>query len=132
MRERLKSLQRLLSVQKDMHRLAEWKLGRLEGQLHRLREERQRLIVYLDNDHVMGLAYSKSIFERLRALDAAEARMTHERDAQRMLLLDGARRMGQVSHAAEAAADNCRRDDEKRELDAAIEAALNRQDASLR
>ncbi|MGO9132849.1 MAG: hypothetical protein ACLP8A_02210 [Methylovirgula sp.] len=132
MRERLKSLQRLLSVQKDMHRLAEWKLGRLEGQLHRLREERQRLIVYLDNDQVMGLAYSKSIFERLRALDAAEARMTHERDAQRLLLLEGARRMGQVSHAAEAAADDCRRDDEKRELDAAIEAALNRQDASLR
>ena len=37
-----------------------------------------------------------------------------------------------LAHAAEAAADQCRRSEERRELDAAIEAALNRQHASFR
>jgi hypothetical protein len=132
MRQRLKSLQRLLAVQKDLHRLAEWRFARLEQQLHTLRGEQQRLLSYLDGDRLFGLAYTKPIFERLRALETAKGRLTHERDEQRLIMLQGARRMGQVAHVTEVVADECRREDEKRELDAAIEAALNRTDASFR
>lgn len=132
MRQRLKSLQRLLSVQKDMHRLVEWRFIGLERQLHLLDQERTRLFSFLDNDSLIGLAYSKPIFERLRALEEAKARLTLERDAQREVLLQGALRMEQITHATERVAEHCRREDEKRELDATIEAALNRTDASPR
>jgi uncharacterized protein YkuJ len=132
MRQRLKSLQRLHSVQKDMHRLAEWRFAKLEHQLHMLGVEQKRLIAFLDEDRLFTLAYTQAIINRLRALDEAKARLTRERQEQTLLLLEGARRMGQVAHATEAVAEECRRDDEKRELDAAIEAALNRADASFR
>jgi hypothetical protein len=132
MRPRLKSLQRLFAVQKDMHRLAEWRFAALERQLDSLQKERDRLVSYLDDDRLFTLAYTKTIVERLRVLEETKQQVMQARDAQRLVLLQNARRMGQIAHAAEAAADQCRRSDERRELDAAIEAALNRQHASLR
>jgi hypothetical protein len=132
MRQRLKSLQRLLCVQKDMHRLAEWRFAKLESQLHVLGTEQKRLIAYLDDERLFTLAYTQAIVERLRALEEAKARLTRERDAQSRGLLEGARRIGLVTHAADAVAADCRRDDEKRDLDAAIDAALCRPGASLR
>lgn len=130
MRSRLKSLQRLLSVQKDMHRLAEWRFAKFEHQLHVLGEEQKRLMGHLGDERLA--AFTKSIIDRLKALDEAKARLIREREAQRALLLEGARRMGQVANATEAVADECRRAGEKAELDAAIDAALNRKGASFR
>lgn len=132
MRQRLKSLQRILTVQKDMHRLAEWRFAKLERQLHALHAEQKRLLSYLDDERLFTIAYTKPILERLRALEEAKARLTRQRDEQSLILLEDARRMGQVMNAAEAVAEQCRRHDEKRELDAAIDAALSRAAASLR
>lgn len=132
MRERLKSLQRLHSVQKDMYKLAEWRFARLERQLHLLGEEQKRLLSYLDEDSLLSLAYSKQILERLRALEAAKVRFTHDLDVQRAAMLEDARKMGQIANAVEVAAEERRREDEKRDLAEVIEAAMNRADASFR
>ena len=126
MRQRLKSLQRLLSVQKDIHRLAEWRFAAIERQLVTLHAEEKRLMSYLDDERFFTLAYTKVIVEKLRALAEAKECFTRERQAQSRILIEGARRMGQMARATEAAAEECRRDDEKRELDGAIEATLNR------
>ncbi len=115
-----------------MHRLAEWRFAALERQLNALRAEQKRLISYLDDERLFTLAYTKTIVDRLRALAEAKERLTRERDEQSRILLQGARRMGQVTHATEAVAEHCRRDEERRELDAAIDAALNRPGASFR
>lgn len=132
MRQRLKSLQRVLSVQKDLHRLAEWRFAKIERNLQMLRAEQERLLAHLDSEQLFATAFAKPILERLKALEEAKARLTREREEQRRLLLEDARRMGQVTNLTRAVEEHCRRDDEKRELDAAIEAALNRAAASLR
>lgn len=132
MRQRLKSLQRLSAVQKDMHRLAEWRFAALERQLDTLQKERDRLVSYLDDDRLFTLAYTTTIVERLRVLEETKQQVIQARDEQRLILLQNSRRMGQIAHAAAAVADQCRRSEERRELDAAIEAALNRQRASFR
>jgi hypothetical protein len=132
MRQRLKSLQRVLSVQKDMRRLAEWRFVKIERHLQMLRAEQERLLAHLDSEQLFATAFAKPILERLRALEEAKARLTREREEQRQLLLEDARRMGQVTNLTEAVEERCRREDEKRELDAAIEAALNRAAASFR
>lgn len=126
MRERLISLQRLLSVQKDIHSLAEWRFAAIERQLVTLQAEEKRLMAYLDDERFFTLAYTKTIVEKLRALAEAKGRLTRERQAQSRILIEGARRMGQMARATEAVGAECRRDDEKRELDEAIEATLNR------
>ncbi len=131
MRQRLKSLQRLLSVQKDMRRLAEWRFATLERQLAAMREEQKRLVSYLDDDRLFTLAYTGTIVERLRTLDESKERLAQERDEQRRILLQRSRRMGQIAHATDAVAEQCRRSDERRELDAAIDATINRQRASF-
>lgn len=127
MRQRLKSLQRLLSVQKDIHRLAEWRFAAIESRLAVLREEEKRLLSYLDDERFFTVAYTKTIVEKLRALAEAKERFLREREAQSKVLIEGARRMGQVTHTAEAVATECRCAEERRELDAAIEAMLSRQ-----
>jgi len=132
MRQRLKSLQRVLSVQKDLHRLAEWRFAKIERHLQMLRAEQERLLAHLDSEQLFATAFAKPILERLKALEEAKARLTREREEQRRLLLEDARRMGQVTNLTRAVEEQCQRDDEKRELDAAIEAALNRAAASLR
>ena len=58
-------------------------------------------------------------------------RLAQERDEQRRILLQRSRRMGQIAHATDAVAEQCRRSDERRELDAAIDATINRQRASF-
>jgi hypothetical protein len=126
MRQRLKSLQRLHAVQKDMHRLAEWRIATLDGRLAALREEEKRLMSFLDDDRFFTLAYTKIIVEKLRALAEAKERFTRQREAQSRLMIEGARLMGQVAHAVDSVATDCRRDDEKLELDFIIDAALNR------
>lgn len=132
MQQRLKSLQRLLSVQKDMHRLAEWRLVGLDRQLNALQDEQKRLISYLDDDRLFTMAYTKTIVERLRKLDETKQRLTHERNEQCRILLERSQRMGQIAHVTDAVAEQCQRIDEKHELDVAIDAAMNRQRASLR
>lgn len=132
MRQRLKSLQRVLSVQKDLHRLAEWRFAKTERHLQMLRAEQERLLVHLDSEQLIATAFAKPILERLRALEEAKARLTREREEQRQRLLEDARRMGQITNLTGAIEESCRREDEKRELDAAIEAALNRAAASFR
>jgi len=132
MPRRLKSLQRLLSVQKDLHRLAEFRFAMLERQLYALNEEHKRLIAYLDDDRLFTLAYTGTIVERLRIIEEAKQRIKRARDEQSRILLEQARRMGQLDRALEEATEEARRSNEKRELDAAIEAALSRQRASFR
>ena len=131
MQKRLKSLQRLLAVQKDMHRLAEWRFATLERQLADLDKERRRLVSCLDSDRLFALAYTRTIVERLRVLEETEQRIMQLREEQRLVLLQNARQMGQIAQAAESAAGQCRRSEEKRDLDAAIDAALHRQRASF-
>ncbi|QXX74690.1 hypothetical protein [Methylovirgula sp. HY1] len=132
MQQRLKSLQRLLSVQKDLHRLAEWRLAALARRFNALQEEQKRLITYLDDDRLFTLAYTATIAGRLRVLEETKQRCKQERDEQTRILLQRSQRMGQIAHATEAVAKQCRLHEERRELDAAIDAAINSRRASLR
>ena len=132
MQQRLKSLQRLLSVQKDLHRLAEWRLASLGRQLNALQEEQKRLITCLDDDRLFTLAYTGMIADRLHVLEGAKQRFKQERDEQTRILVQRSRRVGQIEHVTHAVAEQCRRNDEKRELDAVIDAAINSRRASFR
>ena len=62
MRQRLKSLKRVLSVQKDMHRLAEWQFAKLERQLHMLHAEHRRLLSHLDDERFFGTAFADRVW----------------------------------------------------------------------
>src|SRR5579883_152044 len=129
--QRLDSLRRILAVQRDLRRIAELRLAALNTQLQTVQANEERLVSYLDEDHVFTPAYTRTITDRLRALGRARKRFEQERDEEAERLLQSMRRVHQTERLLEEVAEDWRRLKERRELDEAIEAETNRRRASL-
>jgi hypothetical protein len=131
MQARLKSLRRILAVQKDLQRLAEWKLATLQRREADLQKDQERLVTYLDEDHSFTPTYAKTIADRLRTLGAERQRAAVEKQIQAERVLDQTRRLGQTERRVDTAAALLRRIEERQDLAEVIEAQVNRKQASL-
>ncbi len=131
MQKRHTILQRMLALQKDLRRIGELKLAAIQRQSASAVETEARLVSYLDENHIYTPAYMKTLADKLQAIGRAKRRLAQEAEDQTKVLLECRRRMGQVERALEGVADQARRADERRDLDAAIEAELNRKGAGL-
>jgi hypothetical protein len=131
MQARLKSLRRILAVQKDLQRLAEWKLATLQRKEADLQKDQERLVTYLDEDHSFTPAYAKTISDRLRTLAGERQRAAVEKQIQAERVLDQTRRLGQTERRVDTAAALLRRIEERQDLAEVIEAQVNRKQASL-
>ncbi|WP_297297308.1 hypothetical protein [uncultured Methylovirgula sp.] len=131
MEKRLAALRRMQALQNDIRRLGELKLAALQNQRASAEQTEARLVSYLDENHIYTPAYMKTIADKLQAVGRAKRRLTQEAENQAKVLLECRRRMGQVERALDHVAEDVRRAEERRELDAAIEAELNRKGASL-
>ena len=131
MQNRLAALRRMLALQKDMRRIGELKLAALQSQRANAEQTEARLVSYLDENHIYTPAYMKTIADKLQAVGRAKRRLSQQAEEQAKVLLECRRRMGQVERALETVAEEARRAEERRDLDAAIEADLNRKGASL-
>lgn len=132
MQTRLRSLQRILAVQEDLKRLAEWKLTLLQRKEIDLQKDQERLVLYLDENHSFSTSYAKMITGRLQTLAAQKQATVTERLQQTERVLDQTRRVGQVERMIDTAAETQRRVEERKELADTIEAAVNRKQASPR
>jgi hypothetical protein len=132
MQSRLKSLRRIFAVQKDLQRLAEWKLALLQRKEVDLQQDQERLVAYLDEDHTFTPTYARTIAARLQGLAAERQRTAAEKQQQTERVLEQVRRVGQAKRRVEATAEVVRRDEERKELGETIEAEVNRKLASLR
>jgi RecA/RadA recombinase len=132
MQARLKTLQRILAVQKDLQRLAEWKLALLQHKESDLQKDQERLVTYLDENHTFTPTYAKTIAAKLHSLAAEKQRTVAEKQLQAERMLEQARRVGQAERRVEATTDIMRRAEERRELADTIEAEVNRKLASPR
>jgi hypothetical protein len=131
MQARLKSLRRILAVQKDLQRLAEWKLATLQRKEADLQKDQERLVTYLDEDHSFTPTYAKTIADRLRTLAVERQRAAVEKQIQAERVLDQTRRLGQTERRVDTAAALLRRIEERQDLAEVIEAQVNRKQASL-
>jgi hypothetical protein len=132
MQSRLKSLRRILAVQKDLQHLAEWKLALLQRKELELQQDQERLVTYLDEEHTFTSTYAKTIAARLQNLAAEKQRTVMEKQQQTERVLEQVRRVGQAKRRVEATAEVLRRNEERKELAETIEAEVNRKLASLR
>ena len=118
-------------MQRDIRRIAELKLASLKRQYKAAQASEERLVSYLDEDHVLTPDYAKTITDKLRAAGRAKQRLEQERDQEAQALLECMRRTRQTERVLDQVAEQCRRLEERRELDAAIEAETNRKRASF-
>lgn len=131
MQKRLRSLQRILAVQKDLQRLAELKLAQLQRRELDLQQDQERLVSYLDEDHVFTPAYAKMIAGRLQTLAGQRQRAAADKQQQSERTLEHARKVGRAERRVGEIGELLRRVEERKELEAAIEAEMKLKQASL-
>jgi hypothetical protein len=131
MQQRLLSLNRILAVQRDIRRIAELKLASLKSQHKAAQATEERLVSYLDEDHVLTQDYAKTITDKLRAVGNVKRRLEQEREKEAQVVLECMRRARQTERLLGEVAEECRRFEERRDLEAAIEAETNRKRASF-
>jgi hypothetical protein len=131
MQNRLETLRRIASLQNDIRKTGEIKLATLQRQRHAAEATETRLVSYLDENHIYTPAYMKTLADKLQAVGRAKRRLAQEIEDQAKVLLECRRQTKQVERVLETATEDARRLDERRGLDATIEAELNRKGASL-
>jgi len=132
MADRLAKVRRIQAVQAELHRLAEWRLAGLARKQQELAEEQTVLIETLnDEDQLHGL-FVGAMARRLRTLAGETERVKVAHEAQTDRVLDEARRLKQAERMVDRVSVDHRRETEKRDLQALVEALLaRRRDASL-
>jgi hypothetical protein len=96
MDKRAKRMERLYAVQRQLHRVEEWKLAEIERRLVRIAENCDQLMTALDQDEALQSLFFEAGTRRLAALAREADEATREQNAQRDLLVEQALRLKTV------------------------------------
>lgn len=132
MTRRLKSLERMASVQAQMVRLAEWRLATAERVCHDLNDDKTRLRAYVADEGSLGVPLAKAA---LRSLDMLDKRLEAAEilRSESLATLDAAtRRRRAIDEFTGRVRATVRRAEEDRDLAATVDAWLATHDISLR
>jgi hypothetical protein len=131
MADRLKSLQRIGRVQKQLVRLCEWRLASADQKCREFAADQARLQGYVIEEGALGVPLAKAALRSLHALDRKLAAAERERDSNKLALDKAKRRDHAVSNLTDDVRKVARRTDEDRELAATMESWLAAHDTSL-
>jgi hypothetical protein len=132
MKDRARSAQRILGVQRQLYRLEEMKLVQLQRRLAGIEREQLELTSALSDDGALQSLFIDMTVRRLRALRQEASRLTREVEEKVTTL---ARHAGRVRHAerlADALETDLRRAGERTALEEVLDVAVARSDASLK
>lgn len=130
MRDRARSLKRILEVQRHIHSVEELKFARLKQQVARCRDEQRALTEALSEDGALHSLFLDVTVRRIKSLQHEEARLAPQLEAQARVLVEHGGRMRNSERLAEELAVELRREDERRELEQLLEAGFALQAAS--
>lgn len=123
MNERLRKAKRMLAVQSDIDRLADWRLVDIARNDAVLSDQRRVLIGFLDAESAFTAPFAAAMMRRLQRLEESRAKLNDEMQAQSRLRLEERRRLRRAQQIVGAVADEARRLEDRRNLFDAIEAA---------
>src|SRR5262245_46915977 len=112
----LEKLHRILAVQRQLHRIEEWKLADLDRTLEALAASRDGLIRALNEDDALQGLFIDAMARRLRAHGEEASRVETERGAQLARLLEHAARKACAERIVEAADGRAEGEANKRQL----------------
>jgi len=127
---RLKKVRRIVEVQAELHRLAEWRLAHLGRQEDELREQQEELVRSLNADSALHGLFVANMARSLRRLAAETERVAGAREAQRRRVHDEAMRLKRTERVEKRLVRSEREAEEKRDLQAFLEGLANKSDAS--
>jgi CRISPR/Cas system-associated endonuclease Cas1 len=103
-REHLKSLQRIKTVQKQRHRMEEWRLVRLSHEEQKLRETQTALLEALNSDHPLHGLFVATLGRRVGAVGRELDAIGDGRRQQAGKTLEQARRLKVAENFLKSAA----------------------------
>lgn len=130
MRDRVRSLKRILQVQKHLHSVEELKFARLKQKVQECQSEQRALAAALSEDGALHGLFLDMTVRRLKSLQQEEGRLKPELEAQARVLVEHGGRMRNSERLSEGLALEVARDEERRELEALLEARFAQEGAS--
>lgn len=124
MRDRAKSLARILEVQRHLHSLEELKYARLKQEMQRCESEQRALAEALSAGDALHGLFTDMTVRRLKSLQQEEARLRPTLEAQAEVLLAHGGRLRNSERLAEELKIEQRRAEERQELERLLEAGL--------
>ena len=131
MRDRLKKIERVLAVQEQLHRLAQWKMAALDREKAELADGQVDLLSALNGDNQLHGLFVEAMTRRLKALAREAERLERARRVMEEQLSDQALKLKRT----ERMTDRVRREDQlgrdKRLFQDLLETLAKTRDASL-
>jgi CRP-like cAMP-binding protein len=124
MRDRARSLKRILEVQRHLHNVEELKFARLKQQMTRCQGEQAALTEALSEDGALHGLFLDVTARRIKSLQQDEAKLAPLLEAQARVLVEHGGRMRNSERLAEELAAEVRREDERQELERLLEAGF--------
>jgi hypothetical protein len=128
---RERKIRRILHLQRQLHRLSQWRLSELQGQEAAIQDKQRDLIGALNGDGRLQGLFVDAMAKRLSSLAGEEARVAVLKKVQNEDVWAHARRVRQSERQVDAATLERRRGTEKKELDEIVERIVTRPDASF-
>jgi hypothetical protein len=132
MKDRAQMAKRVLSVQKQLHRIEELKFAQLQKRLANLEREQLELSQALSEDEALHGLFIDMTVRRLMALKQESARLAPEYQAQARKLVEHTGRVKMAERLADELALDVRRAGERAELEKILELSISAGNASLK
>ncbi|MDQ8699067.1 hypothetical protein [Hyphomicrobium sp. LHD-15] len=135
MRDRVRSLKRIVEVQRHLHSLEELKYARLKQSLDQCQSEQRELANALSGEDALHGLFTDVTVRRLKSLQQEETKLLPVMEAQARVLLAHSGRLRNSERLSEELAVELRRVEEREELEELLEArfalsgASSKQDA---
>jgi hypothetical protein len=124
MRDRVKSLKRIIEVQKHLHNMEELKYARLKQILDRCQSDQRELSDALSGEDALHGLFTDVTVRRLKSLQSEERKMLPAMEAQARIVLAHGGRLRNSERLSEELAVELRRVEEREELDQLLEAGF--------
>jgi len=128
---RLTAVRRILSVQQQVRRLAEWKVATVHREAAALEAAHEALTAFLDGEAGISPLFAAAAMKQLQAIGAAKDRLEERRAIEEARLRAEAQRAGLAERLAQRAATDAAREAERDALVEVIERIVHRGGTSL-
>jgi len=126
MSERLRRSRRVLAVQAQLDRLAQWSLIDLQSRAAVLGDQQRGLVRFISEESLVSGIFSSTMMRRLQTLAEMLATIASEQDVQRGRHLEERRRLHRAEWIVTILESEARRKEVLRQLAEIIETALQR------
>ncbi len=128
--KRLKKIDRIMQVQEQLHRAAEWKLANLVRKQSELSEAQEQAIEALNDDGAFHGLFVDAMARRLHMLGSEADRVRQAQSAQTEVVREEALRLKTTERLSEKLGREQRRALEKRSFQELLEGLAAKRDAS--